>query len=168
MALSPKTDENGFLIFDPGSADDGATEGERRAYRSGCASLSWSDSTERLLRQKLRARGYSEKETLYALSRLKKERLLDDRAYAERRFAYLVYEKRYGERRVKSELFAKGVGSEIISALPFDEADFFENCRFHLSLLGELTPKNKNRLLRLGFSYSEINEAEEELSEKES
>ena len=136
MRFSPKTDENGFLIFDPDGDDGGASAGELRAYRSGRASLSYSDSTERALRRKLRSKGFSVPETDYAIGRLKEEQLIDDRAYAERCFAYLVYEKRYGARRVRNELYSKGVGPEIIASLPFDEADFSENCGYHLSLLG--------------------------------
>ncbi|MBO4414115.1 MAG: RecX family transcriptional regulator [Clostridia bacterium] len=164
----PLTDENGFLVFDPGDPGDGASEGEKRAYRSGRGSLSWSDCTERTLRRKLRQKGFSESETEYAVARLKDERLLDDRAFAERRFSYLAYEKKYGARRIKSELYESGVGADVISSLPFDGVDFTENCRHHLSLLGEMTPKTKNRLLRLGFSYSEIKEAEEKSNEKDS
>ncbi len=161
----PRTDENGFLVFDPGDPGDGATDGEKRAYSSGRASVSWSDCTERTLKRRLRQKGFSKSETNYAVSRLTEERLLDDRAFAERRFSYLAYEKKYGARRIKNELFQSGVSASVISSLPFDGVDFTENCRYHLSLLGEMTQKTKNKLLRMGFSYGEINEAEESLNE---
>lgn len=91
--------------------------------------LSSYSSTEKKLRIKLREKGYHKSACDYAVSKLKEYGLLDDYEYA-RNFAECNV-GRMGERRLKSELYQRGISSQIIDEIlsELDRAEFEDGAR---------------------------------------
>lgn len=118
------------------------------------------------LRKKLKIAGSTDEDIEKVIEFLREYNLVNDREYAKRLALDLKNLKKYGERRIRSELLTKGISSEYIeeaiSELPeFEEDELFELvCK---RLKGDFEKKNKDRVLRYfiarGYSFDEIKKA---------
>lgn len=134
------------------------------AYKVSLYILSYRDNTESMLRQKLRLRHYKQNTVDDVIERLKNEGAIDDERMARVYANELATVKRYGQRRIKAELFSRGFSTEVVENVSLDEYDFDENCRIRLEKLGKnYDKKTVNALLRYGFDYSTIKRAYEDL-----
>jgi len=118
------------------------------------------------LHKKLKIAGSTDEDIEKVIEFLKEYNLVNDREYAKRLALDLKNLKKYGERRIRSELLTKGISSEYIeealSELPeFDEDELVELVRKRLK--GDFEKKNKDRVLRYfltrGYSFDEIKSA---------
>lgn len=118
------------------------------------------------LYEKLEA-SYSEDICMDVCKKLAEMRLIDDRRYAEARARELFEVKRLGMFRAKQELRRRGLSDSIIeeAVAPYeDEEDAFARLeqlverKYERYLTDEKGVKKvKSALLRLGYSYGEIN-----------
>ena len=122
-------------------------------------------STGELIK-KLKIAGALDEDIEKVIEFLKEYNLINDREYAKRYALDLKNLKKYGERRIRSELLTKGISSEYIeeaiSELPeFEEDELFELVRKRLK--GDFEKKNKDRVLRYfltrGYSFDEVKRA---------
>lgn len=145
----------------------------RRAYNKGLDFLSRRMYGEKELFRKLKEKDFDEEAAAFAVKRLKELSLLDDEKYAEMLARHLYETKRYGEKRIRQELYFKGIDKETVenALLSLDKNDV----NSIVLLLGK---KFKNKLsdkkdrekavaslLRYGYSYSDIKTAMEQYSE---
>ena len=97
-------------------------------------------------------------------------------AYAAMFAATLAQRKKYGANRIRQEMFAKGFSSDVIrETMDILDVDFAQICALRMRSMGGLalfdTSENKKKytasLLRYGFSYADIREAQTILREEE-
>ena len=77
------------------------------AYVKAMALLAISDMSERKLREKLAAKGFSKEEILEAIEKLENEGYLSDDRFIENLVNYYAHKKFYGKYRIKLELLSK-------------------------------------------------------------
>lgn len=115
------------------------------------------------LKRKLTVAGASEDDASKVIEFLKEYNLINDREYAKRLALDLKNLKKYGERRIRSELKSRGILSEYIEEaigeLPeFDEEELVRLVEKRLK--GDFEKKNKDKVLRYflnrGYSFDEI------------
>ncbi len=119
--------------------------------------LSKNLKTEKQIRDYLKGKGYDPSIVSLALAKLKEYNLINDNAYA---CAYVSSHKGYGEAKLKSELFAKGVSKKIVE-------EYFEGYEEDIEQIQALVNKylkNKERtdkniikakkyIISKGYSY---------------
>lgn len=144
----------------------------RRAYNCAVSLLSRRDHSKKELMRKLTEKGYAEG-AAQAIERLCESGYVDDERFCRLYASELVRLKGYGKRRVEQELYLKGIDREIISNVldefAFDTdklSDIIE--RKYLSKMTDEKNRQEafNALFRLGYTYSEIRDALENLQKE--
>ena len=145
----------------------------RRAFNKACDLLEMRDHSSKELLTKLRQKGFGDGAE-EALEKLEELGIVDDLRFAKAYKNELVQFKRFGKKRVISELFKKGIDRSIIDEVTDDMETDPEELkaiirRKYLRYLSDEKGKKRtvNGLIRMGYSYSEINEALTEIEEEE-
>ena len=166
--------KNNSEITEEELADFQEAVNSNRAFNKAADLLSRRDHSSKELLQKLRQKGYSEGAEK-AVERLSDLGYIDDRRFAERYADELRRIKKYGKRRIKDELYRKGIDSEIIdeivSEMEFDNDELVSIIeRKYMRNLGDEKGVRKTiaALTRMGYSFSEIREALNAVSNSES
>lgn len=159
-------------------ADFQKTAGSRIAFNSAMYSLDMRDHSVREMKTKL-LRKYDAESVDNAINRLVELGLLNDERYAEI-FARQLYEhKKYGRNRIKSELYRRGISSDIINytldeIFESEEADNVQrivdiiNKKYYNKMIDENSRRKVfAALMRLGYGYSDIRQAMSEFSDDE-
>ncbi len=139
------------------------------ALKRGTAILSCGACSEKALCTKLRAKGFEREVAESAVSELLSLGLINANSDAYRE-AQRQAAKLWGERRITSELYAKGYSQEAISAamsaLEDGGIDYAENCRALIKKRYKDVPADSVQrqkmiaaLIRYGYSMSQIKEA---------
>lgn len=130
--------------------------------------LTFSDKSEKTLRQKMREKEYSAEVIDEALRVLREGGIISDENLCLKKYISIANSKLYGPHRIKSELFSKGFSSEDIkNAQECAGLDFEELCaelcdkllsagRINLSDRKE-RDKFKAKLSRYGYGFETIN-----------
>ncbi len=123
--------------------------------------LSYSDNTLLKLKQKLRSRGFSERDINEAAEYIKAHGWLDEEKQIESAVNSLANKKLYGKARVIQELVIRGFSREAISEFDFSEYDFTQICIDLYIKRGKSEDKNKDAayLARYGHTQSDIKKA---------
>lgn len=139
----------------------------RRAYNHALDLLSRRDHTKKELMQKLRQK-YPEEACAAAIEKAEVFGLIDEVRFAENYAQELYTRKKYGLRRIQTELLQKGVDRETAENA-IEGLDKAEENRIILLLRGKyrdaLSGDEKakrravNGLMRLGYGYGEIRDA---------
>ena len=152
--------------------------GSRLAFNSAMYSLDMRDHSEREMRQKL-LRKYDAQSVDSAVTKLVDLGLINDRRYAELLVRELFERKKYGKSRVKSELFRRGIDSDIINEVidEYEEENETDNVEKIVDIIRKkyynklVDEKSRQRvvaaLVRLGYSFSDIRQAMREFSSDE-
>ena len=126
------------------------------------------------LKRKLTIAGASDEDASKVIEFLKEYNLINDRDYAKRLALDLKNLKKYGERRIRSELKSRGIITEYIEEAIGELPEFDEEELIRLvdkRLKGDFEKKNKDKLLRYflnrGYTFDEIKRAIEK-NEQES
>lgn len=118
------------------------------------------------IKKKLRDYGTNEEDIERVIEFLTEYKLINDAEYAKMLSRDLKNIKRYGAARIRSELFSRGISSELVdeavSELP--EYDFDELAEMAKKRLkGNFEKKNKDKIIRYfitrGYSFDEIKRA---------
>lgn len=152
--------------------------GSRRAFNSALNSLDYRDHSEKEIRAKL-ARKHGAEYVDEAVEKLIELDLINDRRYAENYARELFEHKKFGKIRIKSELIAKGIASDIasetVNSLFEDEepdniqriVDIIEK-KYYNRMNDEVGRKKVfSALQRMGYTFSDIREAMSEFSDDE-
>ncbi|MDD7615064.1 MAG: RecX family transcriptional regulator [Clostridiaceae bacterium] len=152
--------------------------GSRRAFNSALNSLDYRDHSEKEIRAKL-MRKHGAEYVDEAVEKLIELDLINDRRYAENYARELFEHKKFGKIRIKSELIAKGIASDIasetVNSLFEDEepdniqriVDIIEK-KYYNRMNDEVGRKKVfSALQRMGYTFSDIREAMSEFSEDE-
>lgn len=149
--------------------------GSRLAFNSAMFSLDMRDHSEKEIRQKL-MRKFDERSVDSAVEKLIDLGLINDRRYAELLTRELFERKKYGKNRVRSELFRRGIASDIVSEVieAYEEENDSDNVekivdiirkKYYNKLVDEKSrQKVVAALVRLGYSFSDIRQAMREFS----
>lgn len=144
----------------------------RRAYNCAVSLLSRRDHSEKELLRKLKEKGFQQGAES-AIERLKKSGYIDDERFCRMYVNELRRLKGYGKRRIEQELYLKGISRDIIGEaleeISFDKSILSDIIRRkYLSKMTDEKSKKRavNALMRLGYSYSEIRDAINELDEE--
>ena len=149
--------------------------GSRLAFNSAMFSLDMRDHSEKEIRQKL-MRKFDERSVDSAVEKLIGLGLINDRRYAELLTRELFERKKYGKNRVRSELFRRGIASDIVSEVieSYEEENDSDNVekivdiirkKYYNKLVDEKSrQKVVAALVRLGYSFSDIRQAMREFS----
>ena len=152
--------------------------GSRLAFNSAMFSLDMRDHSEREIRQKL-ARKYDEQAVDTAVEKLLDLGLVNDRRYAELLTRELFERKKYGKNRVRSELYRKGIASEIVNEVleEYENENEPDNVQTIVDIIRKkyynklIDEKSRQRvvaaLVRLGYAFSDIRQAMREFSSDE-
>ena len=138
----------------------------RKAYSSALRLITLRSHSEKELREKLR-RKYDADAAEAAVERCRGAGFLNDEVFAADLAQELATKKRWGVMRIRQELYAKGIGRDLIdAAVDSLDVDFGENIRYiienkYYDCLD--TPQGKRKLyaalIRLGYSAEEVREA---------
>ena len=121
-------------------------------------------------------RKYDEHSVDSAVEKLIGLGLINDRRYAELLTRELFERKKYGKNRVRSELFRRGIASDIINEVieAYEEENDSDNVekivdiirkKYYNKLIDEKSrQKVVAALVRLGYSFSDIRQAMREFS----
>ena len=152
--------------------------GSRRAFNSALNSLDYRDHSEKEIRAKL-MRKHGVEYVDEAVEKLIELDLINDRRYAENYARELFEHKKFGKIRIKSELIAKGIASDIasetVNSLFEDEepdniqriVDIIEK-KYYNRMNDEVGRKKVfSALQRMGYTFSDIREAMSEFSDDE-
>lgn len=152
--------------------------GSRRVFNSALNSLDYRDHSEKEIRAKL-MRKHGAEYVDEAVEKLIELDLINDRRYAENYARELFEHKKFGKIRIKSELIAKGIASDIasetVNSLFEDEepdniqriVDIIEK-KYYNRMNDEVGRKKVfSALQRMGYSFSDIREAMSEFSDDE-
>ena len=164
-------DEEEFTAFEEAA-------GSRRAFNSALNSLDYRDHSEKEIRAKL-MRKHGAEYVDEAVEKLIELDLINDRRYAENYARELFEHKKFGKIRIKSELIAKGIASDIasetVNSLFEDEepdniqriVDIIEK-KYYNRMNDEVGRKKVfSALQRMGYTFSDIREAMSEFSDDE-
>ncbi len=146
--------------------------GERRAYNYAVSLLSRREHTVKEIEDKLKRKGYGQFSEKTA-ERLMSEGYLSDERFAKLYVRELVNLKGYGRRRIRDELYRRGVSREIAEEVLHD-TEFSDNRlkdlveKKYLRYLDNEkgVQKTVNALLRLGYSYGEIRDVLREIADE--
>lgn len=145
-----------------------------RAFENTKIMLSYSGQSRGGLQRKLCLKGYSKEIAEAAVQMAEENGLLDEKREAYNKAEYCLRHKKWGKRRIVSDLIAKGYSkaavSEAVDAL--DEDLFFENL---ISVIeGKAVPVDKNgrrkyiaSLCRMGYTTGEVISAIKEVAGRE-
>ena len=145
------------------------------AIRKGLKLLSYGAQSERVLKQKLRARGYDPELASAAAAYLSRLGLMDERGDAMR-VVQSCRRKHWGMRRILSHLFQKGYPESVIRAIQaeLEGEDFVSDCvelirsKYHSAPEGrEEKQKLTAALIRYGYSLGEIRCAIEQIEQED-
>ena len=152
--------------------------GSRRAFNSALNSLDYRDHSEKEIRAKLK-RKHGAEYVDEAVEKLTELDLINDERYAENYARELFEHKKFGKIRIKSELIAKGIASDIaseaVNSLFEDEepdniqriVDIIEK-KYYNRMNDEVGRKKVfSALQRMGYTFSDIREAMSEFSDDE-
>lgn len=146
------------------------------AIKKGIDLLGFAKNTPKALKNKLKRKGYPDDVAEDAVAFLIQKGFIREDDDAALFAMTLAQRKKYGPNRIKQEMFAKGFSSEIIrETVDMLDVDFAEICASRMRSMGGLalfeTQEDKKKytasLLRYGFSYSDIREAQTILRENE-
>ena len=152
--------------------------GSRLAFNSAMFSLDMRDHSEREIRQKL-MRTYDEQSVDSAVEKLIDLGLVNDRRYAELLTRELFERKKYGKTRVRSELYRKGIASDIVNEVldEYENENEPDNVQTIVDIIRKkyynklVDEKSRQKvvaaLVRLGYSFSDIRQAMREFSSDE-
>lgn len=129
--------------------------------------------SEKELSDKLRRAGAKDEDIEEVLEFCRNYNFVDDRAYAIGKARDLKNLKKFGIRRIKSELYSKGIDAEYIeeavSLLDDDEADALAPL-VEKKLKGDFERKSVDRCIRYfiyrGYSFSDIKNCIENLKQE--
>ncbi len=164
-------DDGGLVAFKEAA-------GSRLAFNSAMFSLDMRDHSEKEIRQKL-SRKYDEQSVDTAVEKLLDLGLVNDRRYAELLARELFERKRYGKNRVRSELYRKGIASEIVNEVleEYENENEPDNVQTIVDIIRKkyynklIDEKSRQKvvaaLVRLGYSFSDIRQAMREFSSDE-
>lgn len=169
---------SGDIINDDELAAFKDAAGSRCAFNSAMYSLDLRDHSEKELRTKLR-RKFDAEYVENAISKLLDLGLIDDRRYAENYARELFKYKKFGKSRIKSELYLRGISSDIISDV-LDELFEYEEIDNVQRIVDIIRKKYYNKMndensrkkvfasmTRMGYSFSDIREAMRQYSDDE-
>ena len=146
--------------------------GERRAYNYAVSLLSRREHTVKEITDKLNRKGYGQFAPKIT-ERLALEGYLSDERFAGLYVRELINYKGYGRRRIKDELFRKGISKEIaddvLAEIELPENRLYELIeKKYIKYLDDEKgiQKTINALLRLGYSYSEIRDALKKIADE--
>ena len=118
------------------------------------------------LRKKLKIAGAMDEDIEQVIGFLEEYNLVNDREYAKRLALDLKNLKKYGERRIRSELLSRGISSEFVEEAVSDLPEFEDEELFVLvekRLKGDFEKKNKDRVIRYfvsrGYFFDDIKRA---------
>ena len=152
--------------------------GSRRAFNSALNSLDYRDHSEKEIRAKL-MRKHGAEYVDEAVEKLIELDLINDRRYAENYARELFEHKKFGKIRIKSELIAKGIASDIASEtvnslFEDEEPDNIQRIvdiikkKYYNRMNDEVGRKKVfSALQRMGYTFSDIREAMSEFSDDE-
>ncbi|MBQ4266759.1 MAG: regulatory protein RecX [Clostridia bacterium] len=146
--------------------------GERRAYNYAVSLLSRREHTVKEITDKLNRKGYGQFAPKIT-ERLALEGYLSDERFAGLYVRELINYKGYGRRRIKDELFRKGISKEIaddvLAEIELPENRLYELIeKKYMKYLDDEKgiQKTINALLRLGYSYGEIRDALKKIADE--
>ena len=139
----------------------------RRAFNAGMNLLSYRAHGKKELVNKLVSKKYDRASAEKAVERLEELKLINDSDFADMLTRHLSEKKGYSEKRIIQELLSRGIDRETAenAVLTLDknpEVRIIELIKSKYSrYLGDEKGRKKvfNALLRLGYSYSDINSA---------
>lgn len=146
------------------------------AVKKGIDLLGYAKNTPRALQNKLKTKGYPADIAEQAVCFLVEKGYIRESDDAFLFAENLAVRKRYGKNRIQREMFAKGFSGDVIrETLDVLDVDFSEICAARIDSMGGISlleaPERRQKtvaaLLRYGFSYAEIREAQSLLKEKE-
>ena len=146
------------------------------AVKKGLDLLGYSKNTPKALLEKLKKRGYSSEIAEEAVAFLVEKGYIKENEDAVQFAENMAMKKGYGKKRIQQELFRKGFSEDVIrEALAYGDFDFSEACAKRIRSMGgsaifetrEKSSKAVASLLRYGFSYEDIREAKNLLSDEE-
>lgn len=145
----------------------------RRAFKKGASLIERRAHGKKELERKL-LRDFKKEAVQYALEELERGYLLDDMTFAEDLAEALYRSKPYGARRVRSELYRRGLSAEVIAyameKIQRNETDRVKSI-IESKYINDLTSeeqvrKTVDKLLRFGYSYQDIKNALKKISEE--
>ena len=145
----------------------------RRVRERALYILDYRDHSRAELHRKLRAASFSEEACTAAVEKMVELGLIDDREYARKLVAEGMLRKGFGERRMQTELFRRGIDREIAQEVMAEvEVDPIQQL---VTVIGKkYTPlpqdekgrrRMVNGLLRMGYGFGDIRSALSELEE---
>lgn len=152
--------------------------GSRRAFNSALNSLDYRDHSEKEIRAKL-LRKHDADYVDEAVEKLIELDLVNDERYAENYARELFERKKFGKMRIKSELRAKGISTDIANTAVEElfEEEEPDNVQRIVDIIGKRYYNRMNdevgrkkvfsALQRMGYSFSDIREAMSEFSDDE-
>ena len=147
----------------------------RRAFNTGLNLLSYRAHGKKELIDKLVMKKHDRQSAEAAADRLEELHLIDDGEFAQRLAEELIRKKGYSLKRVRQELLRRGIDRETAEQA-VELLDKNEQMRIieliekkYYRWLGDEKGRKKvfNSLLRLGYSYGDINSALREFEENE-
>jgi len=131
-----------------------------RARKTAVNILSYSDNTEKRLRVKLAAKGFSRESAENAVEYVISRGWLDEKKQAESAIRYLAGVKLFGRRRILQELIKRGFRRTVIDSCDFDSCDFAGNCKRLWEKRGNTDDERTVAfLIRAGYSGEDIRAA---------
>ncbi len=122
------------------------------------------------LRKKLKIAGALDEDIERVIDFLEEYNLINDEEYAKRLALDLKNLKKFGERRIRSELLSRGINSEFVEEAISELPEFEEDQLLKLvekRLKGDFEKKSKERVMRYfvgrGYSFDEIKKAIEKV-----
>lgn len=145
----------------------------RRAFKKGVSLIERRAHGKKELERKL-LKDFKKDAVEYALKELENAYLLNDKAFAEDLAEALYRSKPYGARRIRAELYKRGLSADVIDfAMKKTEQNEIERIkaliknRYINSLTSEeQVRKTVDKLLRFGYSYQDIKNALRKISEE--
>lgn len=137
---------------------------KRKAFERGMYLLDYRDYSYKELFEKL-ASSYDEDICFYVADRLAELGILNDRRYAENLARKYIEVKKYGPYRASMEMYRKGINRELINEILEKYSENTIDVLYELVMkkystyLGDRDKvrKMKNALVRLGYSFDDIN-----------
>lgn len=145
----------------------------KRAVQKAYTYLSYQSMSRKKLTDKLLKADFSADAVEAAADKLTELGLINDTAYAERLLDVARNVKHWGSARVRQEMFARGIPSEVIEEMLSDGYDDRPNALYQLAhkyRKRDMTDAAERRkitagLVRLGFSFDDIRAAIGEFEE---
>lgn len=129
--------------------------------------LEFRSHSEKELREKLKHHEASDENIDLTLDFCRRYGFVNDESYAQRKAKDLMHLKKYGVRRIRSELKAKGIADDIIESVicsldTENETDTLRNL-LEKKIKNDFSPKNKDKCIRYfiyrGYDLYDIKDA---------